>query len=110
MRAHAVVIKTPCADGKNGRYLDNMLPCGTVVQLDMPCLKAFEGVSQAGHYADGTSRGEGGVAPPGYARARSQCSPVTSSISSYTLGEIATGIDLLRSRNSGSPITVAIAA
>jgi len=81
-----------------------------VVQLDMPCLKAFEGVSQAGHYADGTSRGEGGVAPPGYARARFQCSPVTSSISSYTLGEIATGIDLLRSRNSGSPITVAIAA
>lgn len=32
-------------DGKNGRYLDNILPCGTIVQLDMPFLKAFEGVS-----------------------------------------------------------------
>lgn len=29
-------------DGKGGRYLDNILPCGTVVKLDMPFLKAFE--------------------------------------------------------------------
>lgn len=34
-------------DGLNGRYLDNILPCGTVIQLDMPFLKAYEGVSQA---------------------------------------------------------------
>ncbi len=34
-------------DGKNGRYLDNILPCGTIVKLDMPFLKAFEGVTQA---------------------------------------------------------------
>lgn len=34
-------------DGKNGRYLDNILPDGTVVQLDMPFLKAYEGVTQA---------------------------------------------------------------
>ena len=32
-------------DGKNGRYLDNILADGTVVKLDMPFLKAFEGLS-----------------------------------------------------------------
>jgi len=34
-------------DGKNGRYLDNILPDGTVIKLDMPFLKAFEGLTQA---------------------------------------------------------------
>jgi hypothetical protein len=34
-------------DGKDGRYLDNILPDGTVVKLDMPFLKAFEGLSLA---------------------------------------------------------------
>lgn len=34
-------------DGKDGRYLDNILPCGTVIKLDMPFLKAFEGLSLA---------------------------------------------------------------
>ena len=34
-------------DGQNGRYLDNILPDGTVVKLDMPFLKAFEGLSLA---------------------------------------------------------------
>ena len=34
-------------DGKNGRYLDNILEDGTIVRLDMPFLKAFEGVTQA---------------------------------------------------------------
>lgn len=34
-------------DGKNGRYLDNILPDGTVVKLDMPFLKAYEGLSLA---------------------------------------------------------------
>lgn len=34
-------------DGKNGRYLDNILPDGTIVKLDMPFLKAFEGLSLA---------------------------------------------------------------
>jgi hypothetical protein len=32
-------------DGKDGRYLDNFLEDGTVVKLDMPFLKAFEGLS-----------------------------------------------------------------
>ncbi|MCR9104181.1 MAG: cupin domain-containing protein [Gammaproteobacteria bacterium] len=32
-------------DGRNGRYLDNFLPDGTVVKLDMPFLKAYEGLS-----------------------------------------------------------------
>jgi ChrR Cupin-like domain len=32
-------------DGKNGRYLDNILADGTIVKLDMPFLKAFEGLS-----------------------------------------------------------------
>ena len=32
-------------DGKDGRYLDNILPDGTVVKLDMPFLKAYEGLS-----------------------------------------------------------------
>ena len=34
-------------DGKEGRYLDNILPDGTIVKLDMPFLKAFEGLSLA---------------------------------------------------------------
>lgn len=34
-------------DGKNGRYLDNFLEDGTIVKLDMPFLKAYEGVTQA---------------------------------------------------------------
>jgi hypothetical protein len=34
-------------DGKNGRYLDNILPDGTIIKLDMPFLKAFEGLSLA---------------------------------------------------------------
>jgi ChrR Cupin-like domain len=34
-------------DGKNGRYLDNFLEDGTVIKLDMPFLKAFEGLSLA---------------------------------------------------------------
>ena len=34
-------------DGKNGRYLDNFLDDGTIVKLDMPFFKAFEGVTQA---------------------------------------------------------------
>jgi hypothetical protein len=34
-------------DGKDGRYLDNILPDGTIVKLDMPFLKAFEGLSLA---------------------------------------------------------------
>jgi hypothetical protein len=34
-------------DGKNGRYLDNILDCGTVIKLDMPFLKALEGKSLA---------------------------------------------------------------
>lgn len=34
-------------DGKNGRYLDNFLEDGTVVKLDMPFLKAFEGLTLA---------------------------------------------------------------
>lgn len=34
-------------DGKNGRYLDNILPDGTIVKLDMPFLKAFEGLTLA---------------------------------------------------------------
>lgn len=48
---------TPCSDegaelfivfdGKDGRYLDNILPDGTIVKLDMPFLKAFEGLSLA---------------------------------------------------------------
>ena len=29
-------------DGKDGRYLDNILPDGTVIKLDMPFLKAYE--------------------------------------------------------------------
>ncbi|MEH6517572.1 MAG: cupin domain-containing protein [Halioglobus sp.] len=32
-------------DGKDGRYLDNFLEDGTVIKLDMPFLKAFEGLS-----------------------------------------------------------------
>jgi hypothetical protein len=32
-------------DGKDGRYLDNILPDGTIVKLDMPFFKAFEGLS-----------------------------------------------------------------
>ena len=32
-------------DGKDGRYLDNIMPDGTIVKLDMPFLKAFEGLS-----------------------------------------------------------------
>ncbi|MAT95238.1 MAG: hypothetical protein CME59_21920 [Halioglobus sp.] len=34
-------------DGTDGRYLDNFLEDGTVVQLNMPFLKAFEGLTQA---------------------------------------------------------------
>ena len=34
-------------DGKDGRYLDNILEDGTVVKLDMPFLKAFERLSLA---------------------------------------------------------------
>ena len=34
-------------DGKDGRYLDNFMEDGTVVKLDMPFLKAFEGLTQA---------------------------------------------------------------
>jgi hypothetical protein len=34
-------------DGKDGRYLDNILPDGTIVKLDMPFFKAFEGLSLA---------------------------------------------------------------
>lgn len=34
-------------DGKEGRYLDNILPDGTIVKLDMPFLKAFEGLTRA---------------------------------------------------------------
>jgi hypothetical protein len=34
-------------DGNNGRYLDNYMPDGTIVQLDMPFLKAYEGLSVA---------------------------------------------------------------
>ena len=34
-------------DGKDGRYLDNILDDGTIVKLDMPFLKAFEGLSLA---------------------------------------------------------------
>ena len=34
-------------DGKNGRYLDNILADGTVVKLDMPFLKAYERLSLA---------------------------------------------------------------
>ena len=34
-------------DGKNGRYLDNFLEDGTLVKLDMPFFKAFEGLTQA---------------------------------------------------------------
>lgn len=34
-------------DGTDGRYLDNILEDGTVVQLNMPFLKAFEGLTQA---------------------------------------------------------------
>lgn len=33
-------------DGKDGRYLDNYLEDGTIVKLDMPFFKAFEGLSQ----------------------------------------------------------------
>ena len=32
-------------DGKDGRYLDNILPDGTIVKLDMPFFKAFEGLT-----------------------------------------------------------------
>lgn len=34
-------------DGTDGRYLDNILEDGTIVKLDMPFLKAFEGLTQA---------------------------------------------------------------
>jgi hypothetical protein len=34
-------------DGKNGRYLDNIMPDGSIVKLDMPLLKALEGLSLA---------------------------------------------------------------
>ena len=34
-------------DGKGGRYLDNFLADGTVVKLDMPFFKAYEGLTQA---------------------------------------------------------------
>jgi hypothetical protein len=34
-------------DGKDGRYLDNILPDGTIVKLDMPFLKAYERLSLA---------------------------------------------------------------
>jgi hypothetical protein len=34
-------------DGKEGRYLDNILPDGTIVKLDMPFFKAFEGLTLA---------------------------------------------------------------
>ena len=34
-------------DGKDGRYLDNFLEDGTVIKLDMPLLKAYEGITQA---------------------------------------------------------------
>ena len=34
-------------DGKDGRYLDNFMEDGTVVKLDMPFLKAYEGLTQA---------------------------------------------------------------
>jgi hypothetical protein len=34
-------------DGKDGRYLDNILPDGTIVKLDMPFFKAFEGLTLA---------------------------------------------------------------
>ena len=34
-------------DGKDGRYLDNFMEDGSIVKLDMPLLKALEGVTQA---------------------------------------------------------------
>ena len=34
-------------DGLDGKYLDNYLEDGTIVKLDMPFLKAYEGVTQA---------------------------------------------------------------
>ena len=34
-------------DGKDGHYLDNFLEDGTVIKLDMPFLKAYEGITQA---------------------------------------------------------------
>ncbi len=34
-------------DGQDGRYLDNYLEDGTIVKLDMPFLKAYEGITQA---------------------------------------------------------------
>lgn len=34
-------------DGKDGRYLDNILADGTVIKPDMPFLKAYEGLSLA---------------------------------------------------------------
>ena len=34
-------------DGKDGRYLDNILPDGTIVKLDLPFFKAFEGLTLA---------------------------------------------------------------
>tara|TARA_R110001592_G_scaffold363371_1_gene685737 strand:+ start:367134 stop:367610 length:477 start_codon:yes stop_codon:yes gene_type:complete len=34
-------------DGKEGRYLDNILPDGTIIKLGMPILKALVGVTQA---------------------------------------------------------------
>ncbi len=34
-------------DSDNGLFLDNILPCGTVIRLGMPFFKAFEGASQA---------------------------------------------------------------
>lgn len=34
-------------DGKDGLYLDNFMPDGTIVRLGMPFLKAFEGLSLA---------------------------------------------------------------
>jgi len=34
-------------DGKDGRYLDNFMPDGSIVKLDMPFLKAYEGLTLA---------------------------------------------------------------
>ncbi len=33
-------------DGKDGRYLDNYMEDGSIVKLDMPLLKALEGITQ----------------------------------------------------------------
>lgn len=34
-------------DGKDGRYLDNFMEDGSIIKIDMPLLKAMEGLTQA---------------------------------------------------------------